>query len=291
MLCERFPSVEPHETRKQDRLTHLSVGSQELDLRGGLRDQGSMKSVLKWLVCLISLIGVTHSSGSLKAETAAQSAHSFEGVVSKKVGYRYLQFLPASYDEDQEKEWPLILFLHGAGERGDDLNKVKVHGPPMIVESKPDFPFVVISPQCPTGTVWDADALLALLDDVTHRLRIDEKRIYVTGLSMGGFGTWNLIGKAPERFAAAVPICGGGNTRDFLLPKSREALQSLPIWVFHGGKDTVVLPEESERLVAMIRDRVEGNIQLTIYPDAGHNSWSETYSNPKLYEWFLSHSR
>lgn len=291
LLSDRFPSLVSQAYGNPDCLVHFEEKPQELDLRGGLRDQGSMNSVLKWFVCAFCLAGMANSSWSVMAGDAPQSSHSFEGVVTKKVGYRYLQFLPASYDDDKEKEWPMILFLHGAGERGDDLNKVKVHGPPMIVESKHDFPFVVISPQCPTGTVWDADALLALLDEVTDRLRIDEKRLYVTGLSMGGFGTWNLIGKAPERFAAAVPICGGGNTRDFLLPKSREALQSLPIWVFHGGKDGVVLPEESERLVAMIRDRVKGNIQLTIYPDAGHNSWTETYDNPKLYDWFLSHSR
>ena len=224
-------------------------------------------------------------------EPNVQSTHSFEGVVSKKVAYRYLQFLPENYDQNQSKEWPLILFLHGAGERGDDLKKVKVHGPPKIVESRPEFPFVVISPQCPTGVVWDADALLAMLDEVTHRLRIDEKRIYVTGLSMGGFGTWNLIGKAPGRFAAAAPICGGGNTRDFILPESKEALQTLPVWVFHGGKDGVVIPEESKRLVEFFQKRFKSDIQLTIYPEAGHDSWTETYNNPKLYEWFLSHSR
>ena len=250
-----------------------------------------MKSALKCHACVLCLILSICSIWSVNAEDDAQSSHSFEGVVTKKVGYHYLQFLPASYDVDKEKKWPVILFLHGAGERGEDLSKVKVHGPPMIVESKPEFPFVVISPQCPKNTVWDADALLALLDEVTHRLRIDERRLYVTGLSMGGYGTWNLIGKAPERFAAAAPICGGGSTRDFLLPKSLEALQSLPIWVFHGGKDGVVLPEESKRLVNIIRDRVKGNVELTIYPDAGHNSWTETYDNPKLYEWFLSHSR
>ena len=224
-------------------------------------------------------------------DSNAQSSHSFEGVVTKKVGYRYLQFLPDSYDADTSKVWPLILFLHGAGERGDDLQKVKVHGPPKMVESRPDFPFIVISPQCPIGVVWDADALLAMLDEVTHRLRVDEKRIYITGLSMGGYGTWNLIGKAPERFAAAAPVCGGGNTRDFLLPKSKEALQTLPIWVFHGGKDEVVKPDESQRLVDLIQNRVKGDVQFTIYPEAGHDSWTVTYNNPKLYDWFLSHSR
>ena len=245
------------------------------------------KSIL--LLCAIALLN--HNVLICADESSVQSKHSFEGVVSKKVAYKYLQFLPEGYDSDTSKEWPLILFLHGAGERGSDLQKVKVHGPPKMVESRPDFPFVVVSPQCPENVVWDPDGLLAMLDEVTHRLRIDEKRVYLTGLSMGGFGTWNLVGKAPGRFAAAAPICGGGNTRDFLLPKSREALQTLPIWVFHGGQDDVVELEESQRLVNFFQNRLKSDVQLTIYPDAGHDSWTETYNNPKLYEWFLSHSR
>ena len=245
------------------------------------------KSIL--LLCAIALLN--HNVLICADESSVQSTHSFEGVVSKKVAYKYLQFLPEGYDSDTSKEWPLILFLHGAGERGSDLQKVKVHGPPKMVESRPDFPFVVVSPQCPENVVWDPDGLLAMLDEVTHRLRIDEKRVYLTGLSMGGFGTWNLVGKAPGRFAAAAPICGGGNTRDFLLPKSREALQTLPIWVFHGGQDDVVELEESQRLVNFFQNRLKSDVQLTIYPDAGHDSWTETYNNPKLYEWFLSHSR
>ena len=245
------------------------------------------KSIL--LLCAVALLN--HNLLICAGESNAQSSHSFEGVVSKKVAYKYLQFLPEAYDSDSSKEWPLILFLHGAGERGNDLQKVKVHGPPKMVESRPDFPFVVVSPQCPEGVVWDSEALLAMLDEVTHRLRIDEKRVYLTGLSMGGFGTWNLVGKAPERFAAAAPVCGGGNTRDFLLPKSREALQTLPIWVFHGRQDDVVELEESQRLVNFFQNRLKTDIQMTIYPEAGHDSWTETYNNPKLYEWFLSHSR
>ena len=152
----------------------------------------------------------------------------------------------------------------GQASAGNDLEKVKVHGPPKLVESDPDFPFVLISPQCAEGKVWEADALLGLLDDVTHRLRIDSDRICVTGLSMGGFGTWSLIAKDPGRFAAAVPICGGGSTRDFILPVSSQALATLPIWVFHGEKDTVVLPEESKRLVSFFQSRLKGNIRLTL---------------------------
>lgn len=227
----------------------------------------------------------------LWAQNPAQSPHRFEGVVARKVAYDYLQFLPAGYEEGSSHQWPLMLFLHGAGERGNDLEKVKQHGPPRRVDADPDFPFVLISPQCPEGQVWDADALLGLLDEVVDRLNIDTKRVYVTGLSMGGFGTWNLIAKDPGRFAAAAPICGGGSTRDFLLPHSRAALESLPIWVFHGEKDTVVLPEESKRLVAFFQSRLQGRIKLTLYPEAGHDSWTATYANPELYQWMLEQRR
>ena len=114
--------------------------------------------------------------------------------------------------------------------------KVKVHGPQS--ELDPDFPFVLISPQCAEGKVWESALLGAFLDDVTHRLRIDSNRICVTGLSMGGFGSWSLIAKEPGRFAAAIPICGGGNTRDFILLIfiTAEALATLPIWVFSMAK-------------------------------------------------------
>ena len=230
------------------------------------------------------------SLGAL-GEKTSQTVHRYEGVVAKKVAYDYLQFLPSGYEKSGDREWPLLLFLHGAGERGNDLEKVKVHGPPKLVESDPDFPFVLISPQCAEGKVWEADALLGLLDDVTHRLRIDSDRICVTGLSMGGFGTWSLIAKDPGRFAAAVPICGGGSTRDFILPVSSQALATLPIWVFHGEKDTVVLPEESKRLVSFFQSRLKGSIRLTLYPEAGHDSWTKTYNNPELYQWLLKQSR
>jgi len=239
-----------------------------------------------WGLLMASMPGVL-----AQADEVVQTSQTFEGVITKKVSYQYLQFLPKAYEAEQERAWPTILFLHGLGESGNDLEKVKIHGPPKIVASQPDFPFILISPQCPKGEVWDAEALLALLDDVTQRLRIDEKRLYVTGLSMGGYGTWDLIGTAPERFAAAAPICGGGSTLDFLIPKSRKAIQTLPIWAFHGAKDAVVQLEESQRLVGLLQKWYKGEVMLTTYPEAGHDSWTETYDNPKLYEWFLSHSR
>jgi predicted peptidase len=179
-----------------------------------------------------------------------------------------------------------MMFLHGAGERGSDLNKVKVHGPPKIVEYKKDFPFIVISPQCPEDDWWPekSEVLINLLDDIVAQYDVDTERIYLTGLSMGGFGTWALASKYPERFAAIAPICGGGGR--FMAYK----LKDMPVWVFHGAKDKVVPLKESEDMVDAIRE-YGGSAKLTVYPEAGHDSWTETYDNQELYEWFLEYRK
>ena len=182
--------------------------------------------------------------------------------------------------------WPLMVFLHGAGERGSDLKKVKVHGPPKIVENKKDFPFILVSPQCPEDVWWPekVEVLIALVDDITGRYKVDKKRIYLTGLSMGGYGTWALAAQYPDRFAAIAPICGGGSrVMSF-------NLKDVPIWVFHGAKDRVVPIKESEEMVKAIR-KLGGDVKFTIYPDAGHDSWTETYNNQELYDWFLEHRK
>src|SRR6185312_8308672 len=121
---------------------------------------------------------------------------------------KYLIYQPADYDK--QDKWPLLLFLHGAGERGDDLELVKKHGPPKLAAEGKDFPFIVVSPQCPKDRWWEPIELVALLDDIGSKYKVDADRIYVTGLSMGGFGTWRLAFYAPDRFAAIAPICGGG---------------------------------------------------------------------------------
>jgi len=217
-----------------------------------------------------------------------QSAQTFEKRITKTLHLDYLLFLPQEYGQDPAKRWPLILFLHGAGERGNNLNKVKKHGIPKIVETKPDFPFITVSPQCPKESWWpmELESLVALLDDVTTRYAVDPKRIYLTGLSMGGYGTWHLALLLPERFAAIVPICGGLHGPAQLVEK----LKHLPIWVFHGARDRIVPLEESTRLVKVLRN-CGGNVRLTIYPNAGHDAWTRTYENPELYEWLLAHSR
>ena len=221
-----------------------------------------------------------------------QQSKSFKGKVTHTVSGSYLLHLPQDYKARGKEKWPLILFLHGAGERGTNLAKVAVHGPPRIVEAERSFPFIVISPQCPNNQTWSNDTLIALLDEVVKKYKVDTSRIYLTGLSMGGYGTWSLGLAHPDRFAAIAPICGGGSNIGILLPdgKKAKALKSLPVWAFHGAKDEVVRLEESERMVSALR-RFGNDAKLTVYPEAGHDSWTETYKNPELYDWFLKHRR
>ena len=210
---------------------------------------------------------------------------------ARDVSVRYMLFTPQDYQADG-KPWPLLLFLHGLGESSDDdLTRVKIHGPAKFVDSRPDFPFVVVTPQCPPPgedkklirTAWKPDQLIQLLDHVTERLNIDTTRVYVTGLSMGGYGTWRLVAAHPERFAAAVPICGGGEP-----VKMAPTLRRVPIWAFHGARDTTVPLISSQEMVDAVR-RAGGDVRLTVYPDVGHNSWVKAYDNQEVYDWLLSH--
>lgn len=210
-----------------------------------------------------------------------QTEHVFRGSVPVMVPY--LLHLPDGYD-DTDEPWPLLLFLHGAGERGDSLALVKQHGPLKLIAQGERLPFVVVAPQAPAGGGWDALTLLALLDDITAAYRVDEDRMYVTGLSMGGFGTWALIGADPDRFAAAVPICGGGE------PWRACTIGRLPVWAFHGAADPVVPLKRSEAMVRAL-EACGGDVRLTTYPSVGHDSWTVTYANPELYEWLLRHRR
>lgn len=222
-----------------------------------------------------------------------QHARSFTQTLTETVRTRYLLFLPQGYAEDPARKWPLMVFLHGAGERGDDLDLVAKHGPPKQVKEAPDFPFILVSPQCPAGKRWSDTVVLALMDEVIANFRVDPARVYLTGLSMGGYGTWSLGVTHPERFAAIAPICGGGDVVKILLtePDKVRALRSLPVWAFHGGKDPVVPVAESERMVDALKRFGAREVKLTVYPEAQHDSWTETYQNPELYDWFLSHRR
>ena len=238
----------------------------------------------------IAVLFLTWCCSQLAAEEPAPGLQVMQSLISPALPgekFGYLLFLPKDYGTDDRK-WPVMLFLHGSGERGDDLKLVKVHGPPKLVESQANFPFIVISPQCPKDQWWPGDVqqhlLAELVDQVLTRFTADPQRVVVTGLSMGGFGSWALTARYPNRFAAAVPICGGGD------PDDAETLKSVPFWIFHGAKDLGVPLKLSEEMLLAVT-RVGGQAKLTVYPEAGHDSWTETYNNPAVYEWLLAQRR
>jgi predicted peptidase len=217
---------------------------------------------------------------------AQQSEQRFETRVTREIVLDYLLHLPPGYTDDGDP-WPLVLFLHGAGERGSDLERVKLHGPPKLIAAGRQIPAIVVSPQCPTDSWWTSheDDLLLLLDDLVARLNVDESRVYLTGLSMGGYGTWALAAAEPQRFAAAVPVCGGGQR--ILARRLRE----LPIWAFHGDADPVVPMRESVDMVEAIRGAGGSEARLTVYPDLGHDAWTATYDDPAMWEWLFAQRR
>jgi predicted peptidase len=246
-----------------------------------MRKTMARKSLIGLAVCL-GLIGGM-AMGANQEKTGEQTAQVFSKKITKKVGCQYLLYLPADYGRS-EKKWPLIMFLHGKGERGDDLELVKMHGPPKLIAQGRPFDFIVVSPQCPNNGWWpeQTDVLISLLDEIEAKYRVDTDRVYLTGLSMGGFGTWSLAERYPQRFAAIATICGGSE-HDVAY-----RLKNVPVWAFHGAKDQVVPVERSKEMVEAI-NAAGGDAKLTIYPEAEHDSWTQTYNNPELYEWFLSH--
>ena len=248
---------------------------------------------MKSILLLLTAVLLTACANLETMPKKNQSPQHFQKKISQTLEANYLLFLPANYSSKGTNRWPLIFFLHGAGERGSNIWKVAVHGPPKLVKNRPDFPFIVVSPQCPEGEAWSVETLSSLLDSVCGRYRVDTNRIYLTGLSMGGYGTWKLGLLCPERFAAIAPICGGGEIINILLAERRkkQALKSLGVWAFHGAKDKTVPLEESQRMIAALQKAGCQDVKLTVYPDADHDSWTQTYDNPEFYDWLLTHRR
>jgi predicted peptidase len=233
-----------------------------------------------WLLLAVSVASGIAAEQPLPG--AAQQVRHFEGRVEVPCSFDYLLFLPHGYEKSKQR-WPLMLFLHGAGESGTNLSSVKKLGPPMLVETNRDFPFVLVSPQTRVRT-WNADLLNGFLNDILRRYRVDKNRVYLTGASMGGSGAWAFAAAYPERFAAMAPLCGSGD------PAEAKKLARLPIWVFQGAKDPVVSFDRAQAMVDAVK-AAGGNIKFTIYPDAGHDVWTSTYANPELYAWLLKQTR
>lgn len=219
-----------------------------------------------------------------------QKAYTFVDGERAGLRLRYWLHLPPGYWTEPGRRWPLVLFLHGRGERGTDLHRVRTYGIAKVVEETPTADYIAISPQCPLTHEWPdlIDTLGRLLDQATTHLPVDGDRVYLTGLSMGARGGWLLAVTQPARFAALALICGRIPTADFL--ERVVVLKDKPIWVFHGAKDPVVPVENSEKIVAALQ-AAGGQPRLTIYPDADHDAWTATYNNPELYTWLFSHMR
>lgn len=242
---------------------------------------------------------------SLSHATSPQTVHAAERTLTKTVGYKYLLALPEGYHADPTHRWPVLLFLHGSGERGDDPWSAAKHGPPKLLRGESlsarereaarrlQQDFIVVSPVCPKNTWWDPEGVLAVLDEVMGEHRVDRDRVYLTGMSMGGYGAWALGTAHPDRFAAIAPVCGGGEFAAAFMSSNhkRDALLSLGVWAFHGIKDPLVPVAESERMTAMLQHMGVKHVDLTLYPESQHDSWTETYANPALYDWFLRHHR
>ncbi|MGL4941999.1 MAG: prolyl oligopeptidase family serine peptidase [Thermoguttaceae bacterium] len=211
---------------------------------------------------------------------------------SKTDTLRYWLFLPHDYTEQAASGGaPLFLFLHGAGERGDteaDLDKVKVHGPPKLLDGDSfaqKWPCVTVAPQCKNGFCWSPAQLRLLLDAIEKEFTIDKSRIYVSGISMGGFGTWMCLNESPTRFAAAAPICGSAK------PEWGAGLTDVPIWAFHGNADFVVPLAGMQKIVDAIRDAGGERVIFSIYDGVGHDSWTATYNNQLFYDWMWNQHR
>ena len=238
-----------------------------------------------WSILLTSTTS-THAQPP-QQPVSSSATHTSERTVNKTFKSKYLLYLPEGYNE-KKQQWPLMMFLHSAGARGEKPEAIQAEGLPFLLTTGLKIPFIVVAPQCPADEWWDSrwsiETLSALLDDVAEKYNVDARRVYLTGWSMGGAGTWRFASEYPKRFAAIAPICGRSQLR--YVPQ----LQTTPVWAFHGEKDTIVPISESQKMVDSLK-AAGGQARLALLKDVGHEAWREAYSDPRLYEWFLLHSK
>jgi len=240
----------------------------------------------------------------MSTTSAADNRDRFEPRTFDDAGYKLPYCLLKPQDYDANKKYPLVIFLHGAGERGNDNQKQLVHGMNDFAsdEVMSKYPAFVMAPQCPEGEVWGGlsrlaknptppgqltpalAATLKAVEQLQKEFPFDDKRIYITGLSMGGYGSWTALTHRPELFAAAAIICGGGD------PASVSKFKHVPIWAFHGADDKTVPVERSREMIEALKS-AGAMPKYTEYPGVAHNSWAQTYSNPDLYAWLFAHKK
>lgn len=199
--------------------------------------------------------------------------------------FKYVQYLPENYDKNQK--YPLVLYLHGSGQRGDNVEDVTKHGFMRYVrEENRKYPFIIISPQCPLDKYWGCytESLIAFLDYICENLSVDKTKIYLTGNSMGGTGTWMLAMAAPEKFTAIAPICASG------IGWNARVLKDIPIYMYHGDCDEVIPIHESITMLKNV-NKIGGHAKLKICYGVGHNAWDYAYSDDELVEWMLGFSK
>lgn len=239
-----------------------------------------MKSHLCFVVFCTALLGFQPAFG---VEPGKQVELEFK--TSDDVTVEYLLYLPDNFSKDTKL--PFVFFLHGRGESNGPISLVAKWGPPRFAARGDKLPFILVSPQCPKEDHWENETqqkrLTELLDFATKEYGADEKRIYLTGLSMGGYGSWKMATEHPQRFAAVAPVCGKGE------PEKAKQLVDLPIWVFHGDQDRAVPYKESVDMVEAIKAAGGSKVRFTTFEHIGHNSWSGAYATPELYSWMLSH--
>lgn len=248
------------------------------------------------LMTLLAALGLTSAGRAADLDKLLEKRTHTRG--DAKLSYRLMK--PDGYDAS--KSYPLVLFLHGAGERGTDNAAQMKHGVKDFAsdENRKKYPCFVLVPQCPPHPArwadWSAKEglskeptgplglVLGAVDEVQKEFKIDADRVYITGLSMGGFGTWDLISRHPEKFAAAIPVCGGGD------PKQASRIAKVPVWAFHGDKDNAVKVDRSREMIAALK-KAGASPKYTEYAGVGHDSWTKTYADPAVIEWLFAQKK
>lgn len=202
----------------------------------------------------------------------------FSKEVKTKLEINYILDLPSN----QKEKFPLLVFLHGSGERGTDLEIVKNHSP-FTYKNLIKSPIAILAPQCPENVWWDTNAVYHLILEIASKYNVDKSRIYLTGLSMGGWGTWKLSQEHPDLFAAIATVCAPA---DRLMKIQADKLKNIPIKIYHGALDDIVTPDQSIEMYLELK-KINPNTDLIIFSKDNHNSWDSTYSNPEFYKWLL----